>query len=231
MSNGPTVLLLAPTPAFFERRDTWFNRRGVDVFCALDLHDAASIFAMRRVDVVLAQGPPDGMDCTSARRVIPPEVPIIVLSSKGCPTALLDTYRRSAEATVVAEPYDDKIMHATARILEVPDRHYLRILVQVQGATGQAGTFGFSNNISTTGILMETRRELQIGETLQLSFLLPGAGQMTAVSALVVRQAHSGEGGTMRFGMKFIDLTESDLETITAMLSQADARKRAANAR
>ncbi len=220
---GPTILLFSQQPAFFERRDTWFNRRGVDVFCAMDIDEVATIFSVRRVDLMLSQGVPGELSEGALRKVVPAQVPIILLTEGGDDARALASYTKSETCNVLKAPFGDKVMHLTARALAVPTRHYLRILVQIQVGESAGGTFGFSNNISTTGMLLETKRKLAVGETVGLSFMLPGAPQMTATHALVVREAPA-EGNTFRFGVKFIDLPANDQEFLANLRTQDNNR-------
>ncbi len=231
MSNGTTVLLFTHSPSFFEQRDTWFNRRGVDVFCAMDLEDAAAVFNKRRVDMMLCQGPPGGVHEAAIREVVPRGVPIFVLATENDDSRLLASYHKAVDSKVIKLPYGDAVMRLTAQTLAVPIRHYLRILVQVQaGSSERSNTFGFSNNISASGMLLETKRRLRIGDTVGLSFLLPCSPQMTVVHALVVREAKT-EGNTLRFGLKYIDLPASDRDFIESLTSQTEQRKHAVSGR
>lgn len=227
MSTGPTVLLYTQDPAFFERRDTWFNRRGVDVFCAMDMEEAAAILTLRRVDMLVSCGVPAGLAVEELRGQVPYGVPLIVLVTPEDDEDLIDDYRLASDVAVITSPYGDALMQNTAKLLSVPTRHYIRILVQLQ-IEDQAGGFGFSNNLSATGMLVETKKQLEIGTHIQLSFLLPGARQMTAVKARVVREAQSNKHGSFRYGVQFVDLPVADREHIVALTRQAHSMATAA---
>jgi hypothetical protein len=216
----PTILLYSPHPAFFERRDTWFNRRGVDVFCAMDVDTLANMFSHRRMMLVLTQGVPDGMTAHEMRQIIPPQVRMLVLTEGGDDEDLLATYEADPDCKVLRAPFGEQVTKAARNAMTIPPRHYLRILVQIQADGG--GTFGFSNNISTTGMLLETKRQLNVGDTVALSFMLPGASQMSAAHALVVRQAPSQ--GAYRFGLRFVDLPAVDCEFLSGLRAQTEAK-------
>ncbi len=231
MNNGTTVLLYTHNPAFFERRDTWFNRRGVDVFCAMDLEDAACIFTKRKVDLMLCEGPPGNVPEAAVREVVPRGVPIFVLADDSDNAELLNSYHKAIDSKVIRAPYGDAVLRLTAQALTVAVRHYIRILVQIQAGTSErSNTFGFSTNVSASGMLLETKRRLRIGDTIGVSFMLPCAPQMTACDALVVREAPS-EGNTLRFGIKFIGLSVSDQEFIMSLASQSEQRAQAVGGR
>ena len=61
MTQSPTILLYSTEPAFFERRDTWFNRRGVEVFCAMDPRSLRANLSTRRPNLLLSRGVPAGL--------------------------------------------------------------------------------------------------------------------------------------------------------------------------
>lgn len=219
--SGQTVLLFADDPQFFERRDTWFNRRGVDAFGAMNASEVALIAGARNVHLLLSKGAPSGMSLEALRTILPVPTPLIILNSG--PPDELASYIGADDVYLLEEPFQDRVMDLTAKLLTVPTRHYLRILVQLKATeTGRGGTFGFSNNLSASGMLLETRAELEIGNILELSFLLPGARQMTEARAKVVREAGKSRSGS-KYGVQFQGLSSHDqlvIHNLTSLSGQ-----------
>ena len=80
VNNERTVILIANEPSFFEREATWFNRRGVDVFCANDLVELTAIMSFRVPSLVIAAGPPDCKREHEFRTIVPEAIPLLILA-------------------------------------------------------------------------------------------------------------------------------------------------------
>ncbi|MFT5431464.1 MAG: hypothetical protein ACI9OJ_002160 [Myxococcota bacterium] len=221
LKKSPSVLLYGTNPQFFERRDTWFNRRGVEVFCSMTAPELLSIAKSRAISLILSSGVPASLSHEKLRRFIPEDMPVLVLAKSGDAPELLQAYHEGEASAVLVPPYEDRVMCATAEALKVPVRHYLRMLVQLRVGHGRAGGgFGFTNNVSATGLLLETKTKLKVGSEVKVSFMIPGAGAMTAVTGRVVRDAGLSPTGCFRYGVHFLDISADDQTHIRAMVSQ-----------
>ncbi len=202
-----TVILIAREPAFFEREDTWFNRRGVDVFCASDIPELMLIAKVRCPDLIVSAGIPDSLREHQFRMIVPESVPLVILARIHDPKDELLEYSVGFHSTVIRRPYDDQVMRATAAALSGPTRKYLRLLIQLKFKDrSKAGAFGFSQNVSSSGILFETKRDIDVGTRIEMSFMLPGQHQMTRVEGEVVRHAPSIKLDSHCYGVQFLDL-------------------------
>ena len=174
---------------------------------------------------MLTQGVPGGVRYKELRATLPAQIPIIMLASGADDIGVLATYQNNG-ARVLHDPWgSNEVSDIAAELLPVPPRHYLRVLVQLQ-VDGNSAGFGFSNDVSMTGMLLETKRQLEIGQEVQVSFLLPGAARMTTTQALVVRQAGI-ENGAGRFGVKFIGLAADDQSFVASLSQRGEPRRRA----
>ena len=202
-----TVILIASEPAFFEREDTWFNRRGVDVFCASDLPELMRIAKVRCPDLIVSAGIPDSLREHQFRMIVPESVPLVILARMQDPRDELSEYAVGFHSTVIRRPYDNQVVRATAAALSGPTRKYLRLLVQLKFKDrSKTGAFGFSQNVSSSGILLETKRDIEVGTRVDMSFMLPGQHQMTRVQGEVVRHAPSIKLDSHCYGVQFLDL-------------------------
>jgi DNA-binding response OmpR family regulator len=112
---------------------------------------------------------------------------------------------RPADARVLAEEIQ--------RQLVVPQRAQYHVLAQVTvGERDQAYSFFCtSENVSATGILVETQEALRLGQTLDCSFFLPGRLKV-ATQGRVVREASAPSG--RQFGIQFVDLPHYEAEAL-----------------
>ena len=92
-------------------------------------------------------------------------------------------------------------------LLDMPLRESYRVLlsVKVESRKNEGAFFCRSENISATGLLLETERTLVVGDRIECSFFLPGSSQVV-VHAKVVRQVPAAGSGANRYGIQFLDV-------------------------
>lgn len=214
-----TILLYSTQPEFFERKDTCFNRRGVEVFGAARPQDLRAVVQARKVDLVISRGIPQHCTLADVRTMVPHGVPLVIMTTENDDAAILASFERAPDVTVIRPPYGESLMDTTARLLTISLRRYLRILVQIAVGDKEKGGFGFTHNLSASGMLLESRRRLEIGEELAMSFLIPGASRMAHVVGRVVREAPSPETTSFRFGLQFVTISQEDKDMILRLTS------------
>jgi CheY-like chemotaxis protein len=97
--------------------------------------------------------------------------------------------------------WDDRLV----RLMHVPARRDVRAAVTLEldlglGATGEA-FHALALNLSLNGMLVETRIELNVGDDLSFSFVLPGVGEEVEGGASVVRH-----GAASQFGLEIVNV-------------------------
>jgi diguanylate cyclase (GGDEF)-like protein/PAS domain S-box-containing protein len=106
-------------------------------------------------------------------------------------------------------------------LLSVPARRTLRIPVRLRDwsrlVSGADEADGFAVNIGARGVLLESRRELDLGAKVGLTLELPGEGPPVAVVGQVVRRA-SEEGGLFQAGVEFLVYRGDARERIAAFV-------------
>ena len=228
MSSVPTILLLTRTPAFFEHPDVWFNRRGVDVFCARNIPEATTILKSKPVHLVICANVPPQVNSTFLRQFVPSRVPVLFLKTDSDSAKHATSFLAKDNCCVLSAPFGQRLSDHVAHLLAAPTRHYLRLLVHFQRCgSNQPVSFGFTANLSTTGLLLDTRCSASIGETLKLSFLLPGSRETTTVNGVVVRHSTTSNGDTHQYGLKFMDLPAHSRRTILELTHAIPERREA----
>jgi len=117
------------------------------------------------------------------------------------------------------------LFEKTQRLLNIPWRESYRVLlsVSIEGHNREKGFFCKSENISATGLLLETDRALAEGDRLTCAFFLPDSRQITA-SGDIVRVIHSaGDTNSIKYGVKFDQLSpeaRTAIETFVKKKSQ-----------
>ncbi len=85
---------------------------------------------------------------------------------------------------------------------------------------------GWAVNASQGGLLISIRDKMEVGQTLKITlFLLPGT-ELVSIKAkgeIVWKDADwGGDPGHYRFGIKFVDISDKDLERLKGLLKNLD---------
>jgi hypothetical protein len=79
--------------------------------------------------------------------------------------------------------------------------------VRIEGRPREEGFFCRSQNISATGVLIETDKQLTEGMRLECSFLIPGTRQVAHIPAKVIRVVEqTGPENERQYGLMFTDM-------------------------
>ncbi len=211
-----TVLIVSEDPKFFEDPDNAFEARGCDVFVAMSGKEAITFLTEHGAHLVLCNGPPPGADPSDITAVLG-DCKLIVIAREADD---VEAWRAEQSFQVIKAPVEGKsLLKLTTKVLGMPDRKYISILVQVRVALPKATTiFGKSRDLSETGIMVETNQTLTVHDTVVVSFLIPGADRMIQNEALVTREAVK-PGGGRRYGLKFLGLAEEDASIVADFVS------------
>lgn len=144
------------------------------------------------------------------------KVSLIVI---GNPLSVPLLKRCAANRSFVRPLNQEDFLGAVRSLINIAARKDYRVLigVQLKGVVRNMPFFGRSENISATGMLFSTNRMFDIGESPELSFMLPGLGQFHTVVEVLRVDAEPGKDP--RYGARFIDLTQTAarmLETFIA---------------
>lgn len=151
------------------------------------------------------------------------EVSIILITPDN--ESAIDRCFSSGANYIITEPINrEKLVSKINEMLNIPDRERLRILmnITVKGKSHEH-FYCTSQNISKTGILLETNRILIKGDILNFSFLLR-LRRITANGEVV--RVKQKKPNLYQYGIKFLDL---DSESKTLIDSFVNTRRGAAN--
>ena len=203
------VIIAESVLGTLERNSTLFGRGGIAVVPAASL---AAILALHRegqADLIIAEHAPPDADgaklCADIRAdAALRDVSLIMISERSGP-AVSDCQQAGANA-ILTKPLDPSELFAkVSHLLMVQDRMAVRVPLRISvNGRGQRSSFvGMSQNISVSGMLLDSSRTLQHGERVECSFILEG--RLVTVSCVVVR-AHAGQAGTYQYGVTFPNL-------------------------
>jgi hypothetical protein len=221
------TILVSRNGAFFLQKDTVFEKRGTRVFAFPDSKSAYRILEVLTPSIVIVNATDDIED------VLDPKKKFSKLALKTTHTTVLivnrDDMARASNALsaltdlkVLGYPWKGtQLLNLTSKALDTGNRKYARVLVQVKIRKETVMTvFGFSRNIGTNGMLLESEVSLSVDESVAMSFMLPGTTKMIEVKSVVTRRQEVTGTTNKLYGMVFEDPDPAHLETIATFLSR-----------
>jgi c-di-GMP-binding flagellar brake protein YcgR len=103
----------------------------------------------------------------------------------------------------------DRLLEQVRQLLDISSRASYRVLVSVtvEGSLKDGKFFGRSENISVTGMLLETDKILEKGARLKCSFFLPDAPQLITTAEIVREIKQAANAKSRKYGMRFLSLS------------------------
>ncbi len=222
--NRKRLLLVGDDPRFFEAPENSFQCRGCDVFTAGDGAEALAFQEKHGADLTIFHGLPKACEADDWAGYLEEGRNVILVLAEGESdnrwTSLEGVHTLDSPITSRA------LLRVTSNLLGVPNRKFISILVQVRVSQPKPTTvFGKTQDISESGMLVETSQTLLLHDTVGVSFLIPGAGQMVQAQAVVMREVVRA-GGARRYGLHFLPLSEESAGIIQKCLSGASSQKK-----
>lgn len=221
------ILLVNASRYFIDNGTSLLDRRDFQVFMAPSVMQALQIHRRERVNLVVTDlhMPEMGGDilCNQIRQEPDVREVSTILICNDTPEDREKAIRCGANI-VMKKPFSPRmLMEHVERLLAICIRRGYRVLLRarVKGATDDGVFFCTSQNLSVSGILIETDRELKIGDILSCSFYLPGAAHI--VSDGEVARVASNPDGKVHYGIRFIDLSTQHRQEIEAFVSDSIA--------
>lgn len=219
------VLLVNSTRHFFEEGKSLLDRRDFQVFQAPTVSHALQLHHQEQVHLIVSdlEMPEMGGDllCAKVRESTDSRAVSIILI---CHNTQEERARasRSGANICLYKPFPAKVLlDHVEKMLAVPIRKGYRVLLRakVNGAQDSAVFFCTSQNISSTGLLIEADRPLQRGELINCSFYLPGSAHVVA-DAEVVRQETAASGKT-HYGVRFTSISAEQQQAIDRFIAES----------
>lgn len=147
-------------------------------------------------------------------------ISIVVLSEDDFDPSEIELLEVGANAILRLPPADD-FDKRVGRLIEVPSRRDVRLPVRLQvvATSGFGSTVPvLAQNLSATGILLESNHGLNMGDEVSLSLRFEESGELFSATAHITRTA-----GPNRYGARFTSITKGEeaLKTFLASSSLA----------
>ena len=212
--------------AVFDRPEALFRRGTIEVHPARTAEEMLDLHREIKADLIVADAAQPVMGgaklCSSIRGDAGLKDVSIIIACDGAEKAAAPCREWGANA-VVPKPVDAVgLFDMMAELITVPMRKGMRVLLRITalGGGGAAPFFASSENISTSGMLIESASRLGAGDRVACSFYI-GKREMRAEGS--VARVASCQDGRFRYGIKFANL---DAEKLIAIEQFIEARSR-----
>lgn len=202
-------------------RDTLIGRGNIKVFTARTSEEILNLHEVHRADIIITElllPLMDGVKLCSAIRGDEELKHVSIIMVCDNTEALLAQCREAQANVVITKPVDPvQLFSKVSELLMVPRRQDLRTFlhVSVNGQKGHHSFLGVSENISISGILLETEQALKEGD--RVACAIDIAGRTITVEGIIMR-AQKLESGKFRYGLKFRALDTRSLILIDQLV-------------
>lgn len=195
------------------QQKTFIDRTDFKVLIAKTNDEALKIHQAELVDLIITRLDMPGMAgehfCSLIRDDKNLRAASVIVVCANTPEAIEQAGRCRANAVLLDPVHPVVLMVKAQQLLEVAGRETLRVLLSanVDSLSDDESFFCRTMNISATGMLIETNKQLAEGARLTCSFYLPNAKKIQ-VAAKIVRAAVAAPGDEDRqYGLMFTDIT------------------------
>jgi two-component system chemotaxis response regulator CheY len=220
------ILIAKDINGILQQKNSFLQRVDIKVFTAASNDEALKIHRDERVHLIITHLDMPGMAsekfCSLLRE--DPElrdVSIIMICTNN--HAEIELSSRCRANAVMLRPINPALILAKAQqLLDIAWRETYRVLLtlSVDGKTKETPFFCRSQNISTSGMLIETDKTLPHGDRVICSFFLPDSIRIQAIGE-IVRIPQQAIGATVKqYGVKFSNLTPEARQALEAFVDR-----------
>jgi DNA-binding response OmpR family regulator len=197
--------------------DAIFRRGDITTYTALTSEEILNIHGVRKAHLIITDlGLPlmgGAKLCSAIRSDAGLKNISIIMACDNTETSLA-ACREAGANDVIARPVDPiQLFLKISELLVIPQRKDLRVLLRVlvKGREGDAAFFASSQDISISGMLLETDRVLKKGDHITCALNI---GHSEITPACQVTRVNRTKSGRLRYGVKFLNLDTKSLIVI-----------------
>lgn len=216
------VLICSNRPLDRDLQDTVLVRSGMERVLVRSVAEVQTRLAGGPVALLCLHRNVTGIEglIKALRRSPLKRMSILVLSEDDFDPSEIELLEAGANAILRLPPADD-FDARVGRLIEVPSRKDVRLPVRLQvvASSGFGATVPvLAQNLSATGVLLESNHQLNMGDEVSLTLRFEDSGELFSASAHITRTA-----GPNRYGARFTSITKGEeaLKTFLASTSLA----------
>lgn len=215
-----------------EQQNTFLDRTDFRVIIAKTNDEAFKIHQAELVDLIITRLDIPGMAgehfCSLIRDDTRLRAASMIIVCANTPEAIEQAGRCRANAVLLEPVHPVVLMVKAQQLLEIAGRETLRVLLSanVDSLSDDEPFFCRTVNVSATGMLIETNKQLAEGARLTCSFYLPNAKKIQ-VSGKIVRGAVAVPGDEdHQFGLMFTDITPEAKQLLVDYIVKTSMKER-----
>jgi len=212
------------------QKNSFLDRTDVKIFTADSNDEMLKVHREERVHLIITDLDMPGMSSEQLFSLIRKDAELrsvsVLMISPNFPAAIEQSSRCGASA-VLLRPVNPAMLLAKAQqLLDIAWRETYRVLVSVEGNAIVHGNplnttfFCRSQNISTTGMLIETDKTLAQGDHVICSFFLPDSIRIQATGEIIRILPQESEAKTKQYGIKFSSLTSESRQALESFVDK-----------
>lgn len=220
------ILIAHALKSLIEKEKSFLQRADIKLFTAATNDQMLAVHRAEKVNLIITQLDMSGMSNEQFYTTIKNDrelrkVSLIILCPNN-PGAKEQAEQCSPHVVMTLPVNTAQLLKHAQHFLNIPWRESYRVLlsVNIEGNSKDAAFFCRSENISTTGLLLETDRDLNERERVRCSFFLPDSKQIIATGEVVRVMKRSEKSGTKQYGVKFDKLTPEDKAAIEVFITK-----------
>ncbi len=220
------IIISEAIKLMLHKQEGFLRRADVKVFSAATNDDILAIHHAENVNLIITQLTMPGISSEQLCSTIRKDerlrrVSLFMLC--GDTAADRERVSRCNPNAVLTHPFDvHQLLEKAQHLMDIPWRGSFRVLLSVNivGNSKEKAFFCRSENISTTGLLLETERTFVKGDLIACSFFLPDSRQLVAQGEVVRTLMQGTQKSLNRYGIKFFELAPEVKTAIEAFVEK-----------
>jgi len=220
------IIIAESMKPLLEQDSDFAKRTDVTMLVAGTNDDLLSIHQREKANLIIAQMNMQGTDSETVFAKIRNEASLrkvsLILACSGNRKEIERAERCHPNAMLTLPVESNQLLRKTKELLDIPQRESYRVLlsVNVEGNSRDRAFFCRSENISATGMLLETERVLAPGERIVCSFFLPESKQIVVTGEVVRKIEQAKKSEINHYGVRFEKVAEGTKKAIEHFISK-----------
>jgi len=226
------IIIAETLRAFIEKEKNYMQRADIKLFTEKSNDEILNVHRSENVNLIITQldmpGIPSDQLFTSIRSDRDLRKVSLIMFCLDNPTDRKRAERCNPNSILTFPVNTVHLLERARHLLNVQWRESYRVLlsVAVDGNNKERPFFCRSENISVTGLLLETERSLGTTDRLTCSFFLPDSKQITVTGEIVRIIKQQDKSEAKRYGVKFDKLTPEAKGAIEAFVQKKAQKTR-----
>ena len=208
------IIITQDIKALLDREESFLDRADVRIFPVVSNEKALDIHKAEKADIIIASLEANVLSgeqlCSTIRQSKELSNVSLIIIHSGDPSDIQRISACRANAFIEKSSDPTVLLAKTRQLMSIQVRETFRtpICIRVNCDSRRAPSMGYSENISVTGMLLDSEKTLSKGEIISCWFVLPDSTNVTTEAEVVRISARASEHDTNRYGIRFINLAD-----------------------